>query len=431
MTQRMFLRNVTQWSGLLLIMLVLLVACSDDEKKADEAFCTPTADNRPACPADAPASEATFFDPTVVITNADEVHVEKHSYVGPFAELHAAANESITIGEGSNVQDSVRIHAAGRGAIRIGDEVILAHGAQVHGPATLGRTAVAGAHNAAFVGFNSLIDGATVEADAMVLHLARVSPGLRIRSGWVVLSGKNITTQAQADDPANGKVIPISDALRTFMEGVLHVNQTFARTYSQLYEDDATQVTGINVDPGNADFNPTRDLPTLAGAPTASPGHRNRIVGAVVMANTLSTLNDTTIVGDQVSLRADEGEPFEVGRIAHMADHTTFHALEHTGIMAHDDITYGLRSLVHGGASEATQGNPESSTVVGNQTRIGSYAVVFRSVLGDNVRVGCASLVDGSTLPAGTNIPARRIVINRGHTNPQEYAVEWNPGCRS
>lgn len=403
------------------------------------AECTPNAMNRPVCPQGALAESATFIDPTATINNANGVRLGPHTYIAPFVEILPPAmmgggggmnGIAISIGEKTNLQDSVVVSGGG---ISLGDEVILAHGARVNGPATIGHHAVVGAHNAAFVGFNSVVDRANMEADSMVLHLARVAPGITIHEGRVVLSGKNITTQAQADDPALGKVIPISDALRTFMDGVLHVNETFAREYTNLYYSSPTNVTGINYDPSDGgavpSFNPSRDLPTLAGVATQDPSYRNRIIGAVVMKDSKRTLNDSEVVGSRISLRADEGEPFHVGEIERMSDRTTFHALEHTGVSLHDDIIYGMRSLVHGGASAATANNPHSETTVGDYSKIGNYAVVFRSNLGKKVSVGCGSLVDGSTLADGAVVPSRTIVINKGHSNPQTYPVEWNPGC--
>ena len=294
------------------------------------AACSPGAGHRPVCPGGATPEDATFIDPTASVPSPANVSLGSHTYVGPFATLAADSRRKIAIGEKSNVQDQVALLAARRGAITVGDEVILAHGAQVRGPATLGRVAVAGAPNAAFVGFNSLIDRGRVEHDAIVLHLARVGPGVTIKAGMVVLSGKNVTTQAQADNPALGKVVPITAALRAFMD-----------------------------------------------------------------------------------------------------DRTTFHALEHTAIEAHDDIEYGFRSLVHGGSSAATAGNAHAATVVGRGVILGDYAVAFRSVIGVASRIGCASLVDGSTLLPRTVIPSRRVIINRGHAGTMEYAVEWNPGCAS
>lgn len=392
------------------------------------ATCTPSGGNRPVCPASVDLEQASFIDPTAVLSFPTNVRIGAHSYVAPFADL---LTPKIVIGEKTNLQDSVML--AGTGTVTLGDETILAHGARVDGPAKVGRSAVAGEHNASFIGFNSYIRGATVEHDAMVLHLARVNPGLVIKHGKVVLSGKDITTQAQADDPALGKVIPITDALRLFMEGVLHVNETFAKEYTRLYRDGSSNVTGINYDPGDGGasptFNPTRDLPILAGASTREPAYRNRFIGGLSMSDSYARLNGMMVVGNKISLRTDEGEPFHVGTIARMNDRTTFHALEHTGIDAHNNITYGLRSLVHGGQSAATVNNAHSNTVIGDGARIGNYAVLFRSVTGANVNIGCASLVDGSTLPAGTVIPARTIVINRGHAGATTYPVEWNPGC--
>lgn len=396
--------------------------------------CTPTATNRPVCPQGALAESASFIDPTATINNAGNIKIGPHTYIAPFVELDPGSTMrngvGINIGEKSNLQDNVVVSGP---SVRLGDEVILAHGARVNGPATIGHHAVEGAHNAAFVGFNSLVDRANMEADSMVLHLARVAPGITVREGRVVLSGKNVTTQKQADDPALGKVIPITEALRVFMEGVLHVNETFAREYTNLFYNSSTNVTGINYDPSDGGavpgFNPMRDLPILAGVATQDPNYRNRIIGAVVMADSRSTLNNNRVVGTRISLRADEGEPFHVGKIARMNDRTTFHALEHTGINLHEHVTYGMRSLVHGGSSAATANNPHAETIVGEESKIGNFAVVFRSTLGEKVSVGCGSLIDGSTLADGAVVPARTIVINKGHANPQIYPVEWNPGC--
>lgn len=397
--------------------------------------CVPNSTNRPVCPAGAIAQDATFIDPTATLLNASNITLGKHIYIAPFVEINPGKGmkgtaAGVTIGEKTNLQDNVVLNGSG---IALGDEVILAHGARVNGPAMIGHDAVAGAHNAAFIGFNSLVDRGNVEPDAMVLHLARVAPGITVRAGRVVLSGKNVTTQAQADDPALGKVIPITDGLRIFMDGVLHVNETFAREYTNLYYNNPSNVKGINYDPSDGgalpSFNPTRDLPTLAGVGTRDPSYRNRIIGNVVMSDSKSNLNNTYLVGSRISLRADEGEPFHVGEIERMSDRTTFHALEHTGIQLHDDITYGMRSIVHGGASAATANNPHSETTVGDHSKIGNYAVVFRSTLGDDVKIGCGSLVDGATLANDTVIPARTIIINAGHANPQRYSVEWNPGC--
>jgi hypothetical protein len=68
------------------------------------------------------------------------------------------------------------------------------------------------------------------------------------------------------------KTAPVTAADRAFMEGVVHVNTSFARAYTELAAEDPSNVRGINYDPGHTDFNPNRDLPTLAGVPTRDPG---------------------------------------------------------------------------------------------------------------------------------------------------------------
>ncbi|WP_375419362.1 hypothetical protein [uncultured Hymenobacter sp.] len=66
-----------------------------------------------------------------------------------------------------------------------------------------------------------------------------------------------------------------------FNEGVLEVNVAFARECTRLFRENSSFVRGINFDPGNTDFHPDRNLPTLASKPTRIPGFRNRIIDDV------------------------------------------------------------------------------------------------------------------------------------------------------
>jgi hypothetical protein len=49
------------------------------------------------------------------------------------------------------------------------------------------------------------VDGAWLEQNTAVSVFARVGPGVRLRSGMQVLPGKNVTTQAEADDPRSAR----------------------------------------------------------------------------------------------------------------------------------------------------------------------------------------------------------------------------------
>ena len=157
---------------------------------------TVSADN-PITNAATSSSTATFIDPTAIIGNANATTFGIQDYVGPFATFRARRGATISIGNSSNVQDNVIIRSTGRNAsVVIGDHVIVAHRSchQLSAPATIGCRRSA----AAFVGFNAVIDGATVEPGAMVNSLAKVAPGIVIPTGMNVLPGmRDITTQAR------------------------------------------------------------------------------------------------------------------------------------------------------------------------------------------------------------------------------------------
>lgn len=359
-------------------------------------------------------SGPSFVDPTAELTNPANISIGDLAFVAPFARLVAGPTAAgrITIGNESDVQDNVVIDATG-GAITLGHQVILAHGAAVNGSARLGEDGYCpkGAHECpSFVGFNALVDGGILEKDAMVGHLARVGRGVRIPSGRKVLPGKNVATQAEV----MAKTALVTEADREFMHGVIEVNVTFARQYTELGHEDTQNIRGINYDPGHSTFNHDRNLPTLAGQPVRDPAFRNRIIGDVQMGNTRATLDQ--VLGNRISLRADEGDDFRVGVITQMANETTFHALEHTHMQIADGAIFGLHSLVHGGPTPFAD-----VTVAGRNLRLGASSVLFRSRVGDDSFIGARTLVQQSDLPAGSVIPSNWIVIE----NEVFGMVEW------
>lgn len=242
----------------------------------------------------------TYIDPTVQFIHPSSVELGGAVLIAPFVILDAT-NGPITIGDDSDLQDNVRIVSSGDG-VTIGDRVIIAHGASVLGSAKIGKAGGL----PAFVGFNSIVDGAMLEEDSMVLHLAKVAPGIIIHSGTAVKSGKFIQTQAEADDPSLGKITPVTPALRAFMAAVLNVNVQLAEGYDQLYfEGGILALLGINLNPAT-DFNPVESLPTLGSSGSeAVTSFRNRIIGNVTLANSLAQLN--LVMGNRDSIRADEG----------------------------------------------------------------------------------------------------------------------------
>jgi carbonic anhydrase/acetyltransferase-like protein (isoleucine patch superfamily) len=414
---------------------------------ADGSTCSPTPANRPVCSADAPLTRATFLDPTAHVRRAGAVHLGQRVYVAPFARLLAGRRAPLVVGDESDVQDNVsvsadvprstadlaRLAAIGLGpddGARAGERVILAHGSSVRGPARLGVLAN-GEHapeedSGVFLSFGAQVDGAVLERDTALSVLSRVGPGVRLRSGFVVLPGKNVVTQAQADDPALGKVRPITEADRLFNEAVIHVNVGLAREYSRLAREDPSAVRGINIDPGGNDFDRTRDAPSVESAlctgPTVRrPEFRNRVIGDACFADTVADLG--AAMGRRISIRADEGGPLGVGEIARMGNAVVFHALEGTDLRVGDRVRYGRRVLVHGGGRPALDphtGRP-APTVVGNDVRLGAGAVVFRSLVRNRVTIGTRSAVVGSELAVGQSIPPRTVYANDDVFGP----VEW------
>jgi len=325
-----------------------------------------------------------FADPTARmrgdITLGDEV------YVGPFATLVAETGRKIEIGAESDVQDNVTLEAT-KGDIILGEKVILAHGATVKGAAEFGEhgkcPVATDKHCPSFAGFNSEVDGGTVEVDAMVGHLARLAPGLTLKSGLKILPGKNVTTQAEAEDTSLGKVAAVTQADRDFMAGVIEVNVQFAVQYAHLTPG---ETTGINADPGTT-FNPGKQFPTLLGSFTQDPSFRNRIIGNVLLSNSVTQLDD--LMGSRISLRADEGSPFIIGALRSIGSNATFHALEHTEVFIAGNARIESGSLVHGGPNSFNS----NTTTAGFGFQLGAKAVFFASRIGGLGRIGYKSAI--------------------------------------
>lgn len=171
-----------------------------------------------------------------------DVTLGKKIFVAPFASIRGDEGQPIVIGDGSNVQDGVVIHAletaqdgkaidknlvtvAGKKyAVYVGKGVSLAHQSQVHGPAAVG--------DHTFVGMQALIFKATVGKNVVIEPGAKVI-GVTIADKRYVPAGSTIATQAQADALPE---ITTDYPFATLNEGVLHVNEQFADGYLRLEE---------------------------------------------------------------------------------------------------------------------------------------------------------------------------------------------------
>jgi hypothetical protein len=62
----------------------------------------PIEQNRPVFPQGAPPESASFIDPTVMISGAENITLDQHVYIAPFARLFASSNAGIHIGAESD-----------------------------------------------------------------------------------------------------------------------------------------------------------------------------------------------------------------------------------------------------------------------------------------------------------------------------------------
>jgi carbonic anhydrase/acetyltransferase-like protein (isoleucine patch superfamily) len=360
------------------------------------------------------AAPVIFIDPTAVLVNPGSITISGHEvYVAPFAQLRAgtAVGQTITVGAETNIQDNVVVDATA-GPVRLGEQVILAHGATVKSDSEIGETGVCPDPLTvcpSFVGFNAVVDGAVVQKDAMVVSLSRVGPGVTIPSGRKTIPGVNITAQSEMAR----KTAPLIQGDRDFMNGVITVNREFAVGYHELEHEDPALVRGINIDPGLPGFNDRGPCPSFNGRVTCDPTFRNRIIGDVRMADPLGRLNGR--MGSAVSLRADEGTPFIVGTISLLDSQTTFHALEGSSMNLGGTAIYGSHSVVHGGPS------PFNPTVSGAGLNLAPWAVLFRSSVGRNVTIGFKSLVQAAQLRDNTVVPECTVIVGTAAPTP----VEW------
>ncbi|MDY0043249.1 MAG: carbonic anhydrase [Syntrophales bacterium] len=160
-----------------------------------------------------------------------------HIMVSPMASVRGDEGQPLFIGDDSNVQDGVIIHAletevdgkpvernlvtknGTRYAVYIGERVSLAHQVHVHGPALI--------EDDTFVGMKSFVFKSHI-GPGCVIEPCSVLMGVTVGEGRFVPAGSVIKTQADADAlPAITEDYPMKDMNR----GVIHVNKGLAEAY--------------------------------------------------------------------------------------------------------------------------------------------------------------------------------------------------------
>lgn len=165
------------------------------------------------------------------------VHLGKNVMVSPTASIRGDEGQPLFVGDDSNVQDGVVIHAletemngkpvdknlcevnGRRYAVYVGNRVSLAHQSQIHGPAVV--------LDDTFVGMKSLVFKAAVGRNC-VIEPGALLMGVRVADYRYVPAGSVVKTQAEADAlPAITDAYPMKE----MNHGVVHVNKALARGY--------------------------------------------------------------------------------------------------------------------------------------------------------------------------------------------------------
>jgi carbon dioxide concentrating mechanism protein CcmM len=167
-----------------------------------------------------------YVSPTASVLG--DVQLGAEVFVAPGASIRGDTGARIVIGDGSNVQDGVVIHAAEARLIKVdgqtyavwvGRNVSLAHQAFVHGPVAIG--------DGAFIGFRAMVVNSTIGRGSMVWHGAFVSD-VEIPEGRLVPAGAIVDTPERARSLG-----PVTSQLREFAAGVVKSNQRYAQEYRE------------------------------------------------------------------------------------------------------------------------------------------------------------------------------------------------------
>ena len=168
------------------------------------------------------------------------VVIGKNVFVAPFASVRGDEGQPIFLGDESNVQDGVVIHAlvternaepveanrvdvAGRKfAVHIGRRVSLAHQVQVHGPASVG--------DETFVGMKSLVFRAQIGRRCIV-EPGCILMGITIGDGRIIPAGTVLKDQQSADWLSK---VTEDYPLKSMNQAVVQVNTALAAGYKKI-----------------------------------------------------------------------------------------------------------------------------------------------------------------------------------------------------
>ena len=178
---------------------------------------------------------STYIHPLAAVIG--NVVLGKNIMVAPMASIRGDEGQPLYVGDDSNIQDGVVIHAletesegrpveknlyevdGRRYAVYVGKGVSLSHQVQIHGPAVI--------MDDTFVGMKSLVFRSYV-GRRCVIEPGVILMGVTVADQCYVPAGSVISTLLQAE-----QLLEITDdyPLRNINRGVVHVNKSLAGGY--------------------------------------------------------------------------------------------------------------------------------------------------------------------------------------------------------
>ena len=336
-----------------------------------------------------------FIDPAAMI-NVESFSIGSESYIAPFTSF---SGEYAFIGSYSDIQDS----GSNSGRIKIDDNAVVAHGAELSGTVEVGSRA--------FIGFNSIIKDSKIGEGAYIGVASKVI-------GVDIPAKKSVPPGSIIDSPEDiEKLNPVDEAQIEFVEEVIEVNRALSIGYSGLFEKNGLNAFGKIGPHGDADvIIDNKDILAHSGVHEPSVGEGSVIDNARVIGQV--TLGKNVRVEDGTSIRGDEGVPIAIGDNSYIGKNNTFHSLNGKEINIGNDFKLGSESVIHGPLN------------IGSDVSVGSRAVVFKSTIGNNVVIGDNAVVIGVKVPDGTIIPPGSLVQTRKDVrilNPEAFEKAGKP----
>jgi carbonic anhydrase/acetyltransferase-like protein (isoleucine patch superfamily) len=161
-----------------------------------------------------------YVDPRALLIGG--LIIRPGCYIAPFAVIRLDENnvaEPLLVGAESNIQDQALVHSH---TTRIGNRVIVAHQAIVHGAVLEDEVTL-------YIQATADGDGTVIGRGSFLNQGAYVGKGVKIPPGRHVAPGRKVLTQKEAD-----QLPPVPEQLAEIQKHVLELNRLHVKRHLQM-----------------------------------------------------------------------------------------------------------------------------------------------------------------------------------------------------